>query len=116
GGMIYNATKLRNGNIVMAQSNNQIIELDPMGRTIATVTVADTSGWASVEKLPTGRYLVALYSGGRVVEVDATGKVFWTAKVESAGHATRLRNGNTLVASIEGRRIVEIDPSGKEVW
>jgi hypothetical protein len=116
GGMIYNAVKLRNGNMVLAQSNNAVVELDPMGKPVATVPVPNTGGWASAEKLPNGRYLVALYSGGRVVEVDATGKEFWSVKCESAGHATRLRNGNTLVASIEGKRIVEFDPNGKEVW
>jgi PQQ-like domain len=116
GGMIYNAVKLRNGNIVMVLSTNSIVEIDPMGKPVATVMVANTGGWASVEKLPTGRYLVAAYSGGQVVEVDATGKEFWSVKCESAGHATRLRNGNTLVASIEGKRIVEFDPAGKEVW
>jgi HEAT repeat protein len=115
-GMIYNAVKLRNGNIVLVRSNNQVVEMDAAGKVLVTVPVPETAGWSSVEKLPNGRYLVAVYNVGKVVEVDAAGKVLWTATVESPGHATRLRNGNTLVASIEGKRIVEFDPSGKEVW
>jgi HEAT repeat protein len=115
-GMIYHGQKLRNGNMVFVQSNNQVVELDSSGKEIRSVPVGNTGGWASVEKLPNGHYLVALYSGGRVVEVDDMGKELWQCTVQSPGHATRLRNGNTLVASIEGRKVFEINRSGTVVW
>ncbi len=115
-GMIYHGSKLRNGNIVYVASNNQVVELDGAGREVHRVPVGNTSGWASVEKLSGGTYLVALYSGRKVVEVDDSGKVLWETQVDSPGHASRLRNGNTLVASIEGRKILEISRAGTTVW
>jgi hypothetical protein len=116
GGMIWNAQRLPSGHVVYVQSNGQVVELDAGGTEVHRVNVGNTSGWASVERLANGHYLVALYSGRKVVEVDAGGKTYWECTVDSPGHATRLRNGNTLVASIEGRRVYEFDRSGKEVW
>jgi hypothetical protein len=115
-GMIYNAQKLRDGHIVYVTSNNQVVELDAAGKEVNTITVGQTGGWASVERLASGGYLVALYSARKVVETDRSGRVVWECTVESPAHASRLRNGNTLVASIEGRKIAEYDRSGKEVW
>jgi len=115
-GMIYHGMKLRNGNMIYVNSNSQVVELDPSGREMHLVPVGNTSGWASVEKLHNGHYLVALYSGRKVVEVDNSGKVIWEAAVEAPGHATQLRSGNILVASIEGRKIIEINRSGTVVW
>jgi hypothetical protein len=71
--------------------------------------------WASVEMLPSGRFLLALGSSGRVVEVDGTGKIGWECSVPSAVFATRLRNGNTLVANFDGRCVVEVNRAGKEI-
>jgi HEAT repeat protein len=115
-GMVYNAVRMRDGRTVLVESNNRVVELDAAGKEVVTVNVPNTSGWASVEKLPNGHYLVAVYGARKVVEVDAAGKEYLTIVVDSPGHATRLRNGHTLVASIEGRRIVEFDAAGKEVW
>ena len=71
--------------------------------------------WASVKLLPTGRYLLALGGSGRVIEIDATGKIHWECAVPSAVFATRLRNGHTLVSSFEERFVIEVDQNGKEV-
>lgn len=114
--MIFHGQKLRNGNMVYVTGNSQVVELDPAGKQIRSINVGNTSGWASVEKLPNSHYLVALYSGRKVVEVDENGKVFWECACESPGHATRLRNGNTLVASIEGRKVLEYNRAGEVVW
>jgi hypothetical protein len=116
GAMIWNGQRLPNGHMVYVQSNSLVVELDARGKEVARVNVGNTGGWASVERLTNGHYLVALYSGRKVVEIDSNGKTFWECTVDSPGHATRLRNGNTLVASIEGRRVVEFDRSGKETW
>ncbi len=115
-GMIYHGMKLKSGNMLYVTSNSQVVELDPAGRELRMVPVGNTSGWASVEKLNQGNYLVALYSGRKVIEVDGSGKVLWECQVESPGHATRLPNGNILVASIEGRKLLEINRAGVTVW
>lgn len=113
---VYYGEKLRNGHYLCVQSNNTVVELDQQGREIRSIPVGRTSGWASVEKLPNGHYLVALYSDHKVVEVDDSGKVFWEHKVPSPGHATRLPSGRILIASIEGKEIQEVDRSGKVIW
>jgi hypothetical protein len=117
-GMIYHAEKLRDGRFVYVTSGNTIIELDAEGketRRISTTSAGTTTGWASVERLVNGNFLVALYSNNKVVELDGAGKVIWECKASNPGHATRLRNGNTLVANIEGRSVVEYDHGGKAV-
>lgn len=114
--MVFYGQKLRNGHYLYISSGNRIVELDARGKEVLSVSVENSGSWASVESLPNGNFLVALYNAGKVVELDRTGKVTWQCKLEAPGHATRLRNGNTLVVSIEGRRVAEYDRSGKEVW
>jgi hypothetical protein len=119
-GMIFHAEKMRDGRFVYVTSGNTVFELDADGKEVKTINTAafgNTSGWSSVEKLPNGNYLIALYSNNKVVEVDGTGKVVWQCTAKNPGHAMRLRNGNTLVANIEGRTVVEYDATGKnELW
>jgi HEAT repeat protein len=114
--MIFNAYKLNNGNYLFVQANNQIIEMDEKGKDVSTVTVNGTNGWASAERLPNGNYIVALYNNGKVVEVNAAGKIVWEVAAQNPAYATRLRNGNTLVASTEGKYVAEFTPEKKELW
>ena len=118
-GMIYHAEKLRDGRFIYVTSNSTVYELDAAGKQIRMVNTnaaGNTSGWASVEKLANGNYLVALYSNSKVAELDPAGKVVSSLNAPNPGHASRLRNGNTLVANIEGRSVIEYDRDGKEVW
>lgn len=115
-GSIYCAEKLRNGHIVYAHAGGQIVELDATGKEMRSLALRGLSAWASVEVLPSGRFLVSQYSLNRVVEVDASGKVYWECSASTPAFATRLRNGNTLIACTEGRYVVEVDRSGQEVW
>jgi hypothetical protein len=114
--MVFYGQKLRNGHYLYVSSGNRVVELNAEGKEVLSVSVENSGSWASVESLPNGNFLVALYNARKVIEMDRTGKVTWQCDVEAPGHATRLRNGNTLVASIEGRRVTEYDRSGKEVW
>jgi DNA-binding beta-propeller fold protein YncE len=114
--MVFYGQKLRNGHYLYVSNCNHIVELDAAGKEVQSVSVENSGSWASVELLPNGNFLVALYNARKVIELDRTGTVTWQCDVESPGHATRLRNGNTLVASIEGRRVAEFDRAGKEVW
>ena len=107
----------RNGRIVYAHGSNGVVELDAAtGKEIHTISIDGTGGWAGVEKLRNGHYLVARYGGNRVTEIDASGKQYWDVQVTTPGYATRLPNGNTLVCSIGGLFVVEYDRAGKEVW
>lgn len=113
------AVRLRNGNTAYVASNGQVVELDPSWKQLRTVTPAahgqGAGYWASIEVLPTGRYLLAVGGANKVIEVDVSGRVVWDCNMASAVFATRLRNGHTLVACFEGRALVEVDRHGKEV-
>jgi hypothetical protein len=115
-GTIFGAEKLRDGHIVYVTGNAQAFELDARGKEIRTIPAGNTGGWAGIERLANGHYLIARYGGGSVAEVDAAGKVYFEVRVPTAGFATRLPNGHTLVASIESRYVAEYDRNGKEVW
>jgi hypothetical protein len=110
---------LRNGNILFVAANGEIVELDATFKQVRSITPeAHGNGagyWASIEPLPNGRFLVALGTSGKVVEVDAKGKIQWQCDCTNAVFATRLRNGNTLVSNFEGRMLLEFDRGGKEV-
>jgi hypothetical protein len=114
GASIYCAQKLPNGNLLFAQGSGNIVEMETGGKEVRTIAVGSLASWAGVEPLPGGRYLVAQYAAGRVVEIDAVGKVFWECSVTSPAWATRLPNGHTLVTSTDARCLVEFDRAGKE--
>ena len=113
------AVKARDGRVVFIASNGEVGVLDARGKPLRTITPsahgAGASYWASVEPLPNGRFLLALGGAGRVVEIDAAGKVVWECQQNAPVFATRLRTGHTLVASFEGRCLVEVDRAGKPV-
>src|SRR5262249_48331108 len=113
------AQRLRNGNILFVASNGEVGELDGDFKPIRTITPAQWGNgagyWASVELLPGGRFLVVYGGSGKVVELDAAGKIVWENNQASPVFATRLRNGNTLIACFEARALVEVTREGKEV-
>jgi HEAT repeat protein len=110
----YYARKLRNNHIVYTTAN-QVVELDANRKEVKRLNI-NGANWGSVEKLANGRYLVAVYGQGRVVEIDKDGKELWSVAIASPTLATRLRNGNTLVASTATNTVVEFDKKGKQVW
>jgi hypothetical protein len=116
---LRHAVRLPNGHVVYVAANGKIVELDSQWEEVRSIMPAahgtGAGYWASVEMLPSGRFLLALGSSGRVVEVDGKGKIEWECSIPSPVFATRLRNGNTLVASFDGRCIIEVNRAGKEV-
>jgi hypothetical protein len=120
GGMIYCARKLDSGRVLFIDGGGRVSELDASGRQVLTFVPQQHAGgagmWASIEPLPGGRYLIALCGSNKVVETDASGKIYWECSTPSPAYAARLPGGNTLVASVDGRFVSEVDRQGKEVW
>jgi hypothetical protein len=114
----YYAQKLRNGHVLCIDIQGVVLELDTAGKEVGRINVGGgtVQSWACVEALANGRYLVALGSNGKVLEVDGAGKVFWERAVRNPNSAVRLPNGNTLVASHDDQCVYEFDRAGKEVW
>jgi HEAT repeat protein len=115
-GQVYDAKKLRNGNILFVTSGMDIIEMNVKGEVVRKVPAGDTSNWGSVELLSNGHFLVCRCGKYEIVEIDATGKEVWTAKTEWPTWATRLANGHTLVACAHSGTLIEFDRAAKEVW
>jgi hypothetical protein len=118
-GGFRHVTRLKSGRLLVVTASGQILELDRSGKLLRTVTPERHGGgagyWASVEQTTGGKYLTALGSSRRVVEVDETGKIVWEAEVPNAVFATRLPNGHTLVCNFEECQVIELDRTGKEV-
>ncbi len=114
---LFDAQKLPNGHVIYIANPGIIEEVNPVNdQVIRSVRLGnDFGGWCSVEMLPNGRFLVALFSEGKVQELDSAGKILWQCRVEGACHATRLPSGNTLVASMTKKKVVEVDRDGKIV-
>jgi hypothetical protein len=112
---VYGAQKLPSGHILYVHSNGHVIEVKPDGQEVRSIPVGNTSGWASVELLPNGHFLVALYNANVVKEIDANGKEYLKCTVPLATFATRLSNGHTLAADTQNRKILEFDGLGKKV-
>jgi len=98
------------------RENGRLVELDHDGKQVWTL--GDQPGVFSAERLPNGRYLVALPAAMEVREVDRDGKVHWRYRAKkSPQFARRLANGNTLVCTgWVDESAFEVDPAGKVVW
>jgi hypothetical protein len=113
----YRVQRLGNGHLVFADGAGRIVELDAAGQEVRSVPVPGGTGpWAGVEVLPNGRYLVALYTANKVLELDPAGTVCWQCTVNTPSSATRLPDGKTLISSMDARLMVEVDRAGKETW
>jgi outer membrane protein assembly factor BamB len=115
GGVIYDASKLANGNIVCISGRGTVIELDAAGKKVATIQLNNNGGWGGVSALPNGRFLVAIMNPGKLLEVDRAGKVHWEVPVRDACHAVRLPNGNNLVACMNIQKVMEVNRAGQTV-
>ncbi|HEY8506301.1 MAG TPA: HEAT repeat domain-containing protein, partial [Gemmataceae bacterium] len=116
-GPVFQARRARDGHTFFL-CNGHVTELDARGKELRRVNVGRTSGWAGLEVLPNGNFLVAQYTAApRVAEVDGDGKVVWECTTPlSPTRAQRLRSGNTLVAGGNHNFVAEYNPAGEEVW
>jgi acetyl esterase/lipase/sugar lactone lactonase YvrE len=91
---LYMGRRLPNGNTIMSLSDpGELVEVDPAGKIVRSIG-GDPSvqiGWASgFAFLPDNGILIADYTGRRIIEVDAKGKV-----------VNQWRTGSRTIASID---------------
>jgi hypothetical protein len=115
GGSIYAARKGRNGEVAIVNLNMTCVRLDANGKELGTFQAARIYTMGGIDVLPNGNVLLGDYTGNRVVEYDAKGKVVWQATAQRPTAVTRLANGHTLVTSYLGKTVIELDKDGKEV-
>lgn len=92
---LYMGRRLANGNTVMSLSDpGELVEVDPSGKIVRSIGGTDPGvqmGWTSgFTFLPQGGVLINDYTGRRIIEVDAKGKV-----------AAEWRTGSRTIASID---------------
>ena len=105
--------KHKNGHIIYAL-DKEIVEIDTAGNRVRSVPLPPHNMYVGIQDLPGDHFLVANSSSGRVLEVDAHGKIVWEGKVAGACGVWRVPSGNTLVAT--NGRVVELDRRGQKVW
>jgi hypothetical protein len=108
--------RLRDGRRVCVTEQPGLLILDADGKPAQVVGAATLGGVLDVEELPNGHFLATTSEDGKVMEVDAAGRLVWECTVNGAASATRLPNGHTLVACSTRRRLVRVDALGKVVW
>jgi hypothetical protein len=104
-----------NGNVVSLSIPGHLREATRGGRTVRSFDFP-RGHWCGVQALPDNHYLAADLQVGRIVEVDATGKIVWECRVEGACFAIRRPDGRTLVSQFGGKRLVAVDRGGTIVW
>jgi acetyl esterase/lipase len=92
---LYMGRRLANGNTVMSLSDpGELVEVDRSGKIVRSIGGADPAiqmGWTSgFTFLPEGGILINDYTGRRIIEVDAKGKV-----------VNQWRTGSRTIASID---------------
>ena len=87
------------------------------GRELKSFPVNVRTSGGRIDVLANGHVIVPENMNGRVVELDADGKVIWEVAVDRPIMALRLASGNTMVTSMnETVGAVEFDRAGKPVW
>ena len=105
--------KARNGNVIFAH-DAEITEMDATGKKVRSIPIPKQSMWVGLREVPGDRFLACNSSTGRIIEVDAAGKLVWEASVPGACGISKLPNGHVLVGT--ANLVVELDRAGKRVW
>lgn len=114
---IHAARKLANGQYAMLTNGWMAIRLDGAGREVKNARLGNIQYLMNVEIQSDGGFLVPQQPLGKVVELDADGKLVGDFNVRDAYAATRLTNGHMLVVTYQnGARVQELDPNGDVVW
>jgi HEAT repeat protein len=109
-----NGIRMSSRGTILCVRDRQIVEMDTNAKVLRTIPIPVGGTWVGLEELPQDRFLAANSGTGKVIEVDAKGKVLWETTVASACGVARLPSGNTLVAT--HGKLVEVDRGGKVVW
>lgn len=123
-GLVHDAWKLANGNVLYADGQS-VTEVAPDKKVVWQYRSESKRGDATYacQRLANGNTLVGENSTGRVLEVDAAGKVVFTLQTQpvapnSHGNqrlARKLDNGNYLVAQKDAKVVKEYRPNGEVV-
>jgi len=130
-GGIHDASVLPNGNILLQQGWQKVVEVTPDKKTVWEYDSGKSNGNEgkrvevhAFQRLDNGLTLIAESGPARIIEVDKDGRIQHEIKLKvnhpNAHSDTRLvrkiANGNYLVAHESDGTVREYDPAGKVVW
>ena len=131
-GGIHDLHVLENGNLMVQQVANKVVEIDVAKKEIVwTYDAATSNGNQSkavevhaFQPLGEGRVMIAESGPGRIIEVDRSGKLLHEIKLRIAHPhphtdtrlARKLENGNYLVCHEGDGAVREYDAQGRVVW
>ena len=117
---IFGARKTRTGTVACITAQGMLLEVDPVAqKTLHSVGVGQPAGgWAGIEPLPNGNFLIATMNNNTLREVDNKGTTIWSlvSPIQGIFRATRLPSGNFLVVSMNTREVAEIDRAATVRW
>jgi hypothetical protein len=128
---LHDVSYLPNGNILFQSSWTKLVEADSSGKTVWEYDCATSNGNAgkplevhAFERLPNGHTMIAESGIGRIIEVDASGKLMLEIKLKlekpSKHRDTRLvrstPQGTYLVSHEGDGKVREYARDGKVVW
>lgn len=119
---VYSCQRLKNGNTLLADSNNgRLIEVNNEGKLmndfVLKTKVRGHSAIRMIRQLDNDNYLVSQEEDRLVVEYFPEGKVVNTFKSPGTCFVTiRLKNGNTLISDGSTCSVREVNGKDKEVW
>jgi len=109
------AVRCRDGQFFLVANNGTGVRLDAAGKEIKTFPTGQVYQFAGLDALADGKVLLPQMGAGKVVELDADGKIGWSAPLPQASTAQRLPDGTTLAGSFIAQKIVEFGPNGQLV-
>jgi hypothetical protein len=121
---------LANGNLLMPTSNTTIVEMTPDKKVVWEYTSKPKEGYTgkievhAFQRLANGRTMIAESGNGRIIEVDADGKIVHQVPLtrdrvsshSDTRQVRKLESGNYLVACEADGKVREYDKDGKIVW
>jgi hypothetical protein len=123
--LTHDAWMLPSGNVLFADGES-VTEVTPEKKVVFQYKAAEQKGGGTYacQRLANGNTLIGENSTGRLLEVDASGKVVFTlatSPAKSGDHhnmrmARKLDNGNYLVCHSGARLVKEYTPEGKMAW
>ncbi|MES2658846.1 MAG: hypothetical protein V4689_09520 [Verrucomicrobiota bacterium] len=130
-GSIHDAQVLPNGNILLQQGWNRIVEVDRHKGVVWEYDAGSLNGNAgkkvevhSFQRLADGNTMIAECGTARIIEVDTEGKMLKEVKLKidhpdshiETRLVRKLESGNYLVAHCSDGCVREYNPTGAVVW
>ncbi|MBX7206896.1 MAG: hypothetical protein K1X78_01180 [Verrucomicrobiaceae bacterium] len=121
---VHACQPLTDGKVMIVEcGSSRIIEVDRAGKIAKEIKLATApeiklhNQFRGTRKLANGTYRVCFKGEGKIVDVDADGKVLRALSVPGDPHgAITLPDGHLIVTCGDGHKVIEFDAEGKSVW